>query len=118
MILIADDNPLMRKTIRSLIEDLDPKIVECSDGVAACFLYQVHRPDWVVMDVMMHPKNGLIATREIVQRYPSARIVVITHHSDAETGRHAFDAGACGFFGKEDLRPVRHLIMHSEVDQH
>lgn len=116
MILIADDNPLMRKTIRSLVEDLDPEIVECADGVAACFLYQVHRPDWVLMDVMMHPKNGLIATKEIVQRFPSARIVVITQQSDAETRREALNSGACEFFGKEDLRPIRALLSGTRSD--
>lgn len=110
MILIADDNPLMRKTIRSLVEDLDPEIVECADGATACLLYEKHRPDWVLMDVSMRPTNGLKATRKITSRFPAARIVIVTQHNDAETRQHAHAAGAYGFLIKDDLLPIRSLI--------
>ncbi|HEX8568077.1 MAG TPA: response regulator transcription factor [Pyrinomonadaceae bacterium] len=110
MILIAEDNQLMRKMIRSLVEDLDSEIIECADGEAAFNLYEKHLPDWVLMDVSMQPVNGLTATRSIIGKFPAARIVIVTEHDDEETREHAFTAGACEFLGKSDLRRLRTLI--------
>lgn len=115
MILIADDNHSMRKMIRSLVQDLDSEILECADGSAAVSLYEQHRPRWVLMDVSMHPVDGITATREITGRFPEARIVIITEHDDAETREHALHAGAWNFIGKEDLRPLRPLIGGNAV---
>lgn len=113
MILIAEDNPLMRKMIRSLVEDLASEIFECADGEAAVGLYEKHLPEWVLMDVSMRPMDGLSATRAIRARFASARVVVVTDHDDAETRRCAFEAGASEFFGKDHLLPLRALIKHS-----
>jgi CheY-like chemotaxis protein len=110
MILIADDNHSMRKMIRSLVQDLDSEILECADGSEAIRLYEQHRPGWVLMDVSMHPVDGITATREITGRFPGSRVVIITQHDDAETRRGAFEAGAFEFFGKDDLLPIRALI--------
>lgn len=93
-----------------MVKDLDSEIVECVDGEAAISLYEKHRPDWVLMDVSMRPVNGLSATRQIVEHFPAAKVVIITEHDDAETRRCAFEAGAIEFFGKSDLRPLRRLI--------
>lgn len=113
MILIAEDNPLMRKMLRSLVEDLASEIVECEDGEAAVSLYEKHLPAWVLMDVSMRPVDGLTATRAIIKRFRSARVVIVTEHDDAETRRSAFEAGASEFFGKDDLLPLRALIKNA-----
>jgi CheY-like chemotaxis protein len=113
MILIAEDNLLMRKMIRSLVEDLASEIIECADGEAAVNLYEEHLPAWVLMDVSMRPVDGLSATRAIIARFHSARVVIVTEHDDAETRRYAFEAGASEFFGKEYLLPLRSLIMQT-----
>ncbi len=113
MILIAEDNPLMRKMIRSLVEDLASEIVECADGEAAVSLYEKHLPAWVLMDVSMRPVDGLSATRAIRARFQSARVVIVTEHDDAETRRCAFEAGASEFFGKDYLLPLRSLIKNA-----
>jgi CheY-like chemotaxis protein len=109
-ILIVDDSPMMRQTIRSLLEDLDARIIECADGVEACSLYEKYWPKWVLMDVAMRPMDGFTATRAIVGRFPQARVVIVTQHDDAATRARAFQAGACAFIAKEDLRPLRPLI--------
>lgn len=118
MILIAEDNPLMRKMIRSLVEDLATEIVECADGKAAFSLYEKHRPDWVLMDISMRPTDGLTATKEIVKKFPQARILIVTDHDDAETREHAIRAGACNFFCKDNLLPLRPLISGQAVPDH
>lgn len=113
IILIAEDNPLMRKMIRSLVEDLASEIVECADGEAAVNLYEKHLPAWVLMDVSMRPVDGLSATRMIISRFQMARVVIITDHNDAETRCFALDAGAYEFLGKDDLLPLRSLIKQN-----
>lgn len=115
MILIAEDNQLMRKMLRSFVEDLDSEIVECADGNAAFDLYEKHLPDWVLMDVSMRPVDGLTATRKIVSKFLGARVVIVTEHNDEETRQHALEAGACEFFGKSDLRPLRRLISGQTI---
>ena len=110
-ILVVDDNSMMRKMIRSLLEDLGLRILECGDGAEACSLYETYRPDWVLMDLAMRPMDGLSATRVIVGRFPEARIVIVTQHDDAATRARAFQAGACAFIAKDDLRPLRPLIV-------
>ena len=110
MILIAEDNQLMRAMLRSLVDDIDPDILECSDGASASRLFESHRPSWVLMDVQMGEHDGLTATRAITDRFPSARIVIVTEHDDEATRKRAFEAGATDFFGKDDLMPLRSLI--------
>lgn len=113
MILIAEDNLLMRKMLRSLVEDLASEVIECADGEAAIALYEKHLPAWVLMDVSMRPVDGLTATRRITAAFQTAQIVIVTDHDDAETRNSAFEAGAKEFFGKDYLLPLRSLIQQT-----
>ena len=110
MILIAEDNPLMKKLLRAMVADLDAHIVECADGAEACRLFERHCPDWVLMDVSMRIMDGLAAARQITSRCPAAKVIIITNHDDAATRARAFEAGVYGFLGKDDLSPLRPLI--------
>ena len=53
MVLIAEDNPLMKELLRAMVADLDARIVECANGEDACRLYEQHCPDWVLIDGLM-----------------------------------------------------------------
>ncbi len=117
MILIAEDNPLMKKFLRAMVADLDALVVECADGAEACRLYEQHSPNWVLMDVSMRIMDGLKATRQIVSRCPSAKVIIITNHNDAATRARAFEAGAYGFVVKDDLFPLRPLISNFQPEQ-
>jgi DNA-binding NarL/FixJ family response regulator len=110
MILIAEDTPLMKKLLRAMVADLDEQIIECGNGAEACRLFEQHCPDWVLMDVSMQIMDGLAAARQIISQCPSAKVIIITNHDDAATRARAFEAGACGFLGKDDLSPLRPLI--------
>src|SRR5829696_6100648 len=110
MILIADDNAEVRRMIRNLVEDIDPDIVECTDGSAAVESYAIHHPDWVLMDINMQPLDGLTAARAIIEKYPDARIVIVSQHQDARTRDTALAIGAYAFVGKQDLMELRELL--------
>ncbi len=117
MILIAEDNALMRRMLCSMVEDINPNIIECDDGGAAISLFERHRPDWVLMDISMRPVDGLTATREIVGKFPGALVVIVTDHDDEATRVKAFEAGACEFVGKHDLLPLRPLLKGQAVPE-
>ena len=110
--LIVDDNSVMRRTIRHLVSEFAAKIVECDDGAKAFSAYQEHLPDWVLMDVEMHEKDGLTATREICATFSDAKIVIVTNHGDAKMREAARLAGACGFVEKENLLNLRELLIN------
>jgi CheY-like chemotaxis protein len=118
MILIADDNSDVRRMIRSLLEEIDADVAECSDGGAAIEAYDELEPDWLLMDINMLPVDGLTAMRTILEKHPDARIIVISQYQDARTRDTALAMGAYAFVGKEDLMSVRGLIgVETEVRQ-
>jgi CheY-like chemotaxis protein len=109
-ILIADDNPQMRRMLRSLVSDLAETIHECADGEAAVLAYAAIRPDWVLMDVMMEPLDGLAATRQIRSHYPDAKIIIVTNYDDANLQEAAMRAGATEYVVKKSLLEIRRLL--------
>jgi DNA-binding NarL/FixJ family response regulator len=122
-VLLADDQPLVRAGLRTLLE-LDPAITvagEASDGAEAVDLARRHRPDVILMDIRMPLKDGIEATREIVADAGLAgiRIIVLTTYELDEYVFAALRAGACGFLTK-DVRPDRlreavHLVTAGEA---
>ena len=104
-VLIADDHPLMRSGLRAMIgQEHDLSLAaEAEDGAEAVALYDLHRPDVVLMDLRMPRLDGVSAIRAIRGSYPEARIVALTSsEGDADIYR-ALDAGACGYLIKDTL---------------
>lgn len=100
----------MRRTIRHVVGEFADEIIECDDGAKAFAAYELHHPDWVLMDVEMHEKDGLTATREICAAHPEAQIVIVTKHDDAALRDAAIKAGACGYVMKENLLELHKFI--------
>jgi CheY-like chemotaxis protein len=111
-LMIVDDSDEVRRLLRTVVADVAAPIYECCDGGAACATYARHRPDWVFMDVSMAPMDGITATRQIVQAFPSARIVIVTQYDDVRLRRAAREAGACGYVLKDNLFEVRQFFDH------
>jgi len=101
-ILIADDHPVVRKSLRWLLET-DSRfsvIGEAEDGSLAIALVEQCHPDVVLLDLNMPNLNGIEATRIITSKFPGTRVIVLTMHGDEEYSRHAFHAGASCFLPK------------------
>ncbi len=110
--LIVDDNAVMRRTIRRVVEEFAGEIIECGDGAKALEAYQKNLPDWVLMDVEMSDKDGLTATREICDEFSSAKIVIVTKHGDTKIREAARNAGAIGYVVKENLLELHGIIKN------
>lgn len=109
-LLIVDDNPEMRRLIRAMVEDLVDELFECDGGVAAVAAYQELHPEWVLMDIHMKDGDGLIATNQITDAFPEAKIVIVTHFANTKMREAARKAGAVGFMSKDNLLDVRRFL--------
>ncbi len=102
-ILLVDDHALLRAGLRALLAGYpDFQVIgEAGDGAEAITLVNEHDPDVVVMDIAMPGMNGLIATREILQQHPTARILILTQYDNKEYVLPLLKAGAAGYVLKQ-----------------
>ena len=113
-ILIADDHPLFRGGLRSLLESVaETEVVgEAATGEEAVAAALSLLPDVVVMDINMPGINGIEATRRIRDEAENVHVLVMTMHDDDEAVFAAIRAGAHGYELKgaaqdETLRAIR-----------
>jgi DNA-binding NarL/FixJ family response regulator len=98
-VLVADDHPLFREGLRSLLADsLDTELVGvAADGQEAVELALRERPDVVVMDLRMPGLNRVEATRRIVAALPDVAVLVLTMVKEDASVFAAMRAGARGY---------------------
>ena len=97
-VLIADDIPYVRKTLKQILQNRGYRVVgEAENGDEAVRLYFETRPDLVVMDLVMPRMNGIDATRVILKRDPEAIIVILTAMTQENLVTEAIQAGAKDF---------------------
>jgi CheY-like chemotaxis protein len=109
-LLIVDDSDDIRRMLRAVVADLADPIYECRDGGEACAAFATHRPDWVLMDVSMASMDGVTATRQIMHRFPTARIVIVTQYDDVRFRLAAQASGARGYVLKDNVFEVRRFL--------
>lgn len=102
-VLIADDQALLRGSLRVLIETEPDLIVvgEAGTGAEAVSLVCTENPDVVLMDVRMPVMNGIEATRKITAQEHAPKILVLTTFDLDEYVYSALRAGASGFLLKD-----------------
>jgi two-component system, NarL family, response regulator LiaR len=106
-VLLVDDHAVVRKGLRALFER-EPGIEvvgEAEDGERAVLMVERLRPDVILMDLEMPGIGGVEATRQISERQPDSKIVVLTSHAAEEDVFPALRAGALGY-----------LLKHSAPD--
>jgi DNA-binding NarL/FixJ family response regulator len=103
-ILLVDDHAIFREGLKLLLEDQpDMRVVgEASTGLEAVSRLLELAPDIVIMDIKMPRMGGIDATREILRRVPSTKVIVLSMYSEEREITGAFKAGACGYVLKED----------------
>jgi DNA-binding NarL/FixJ family response regulator len=105
-IMIVDDHPFLREGVKAVVGgQADLTIVaEAATGEEAIGLYADHRPDIVLMDLQMPGMGGVLAISAIRDRWPDARIVVLTTYAGDAQALRALRAGASGYLLKNTLR--------------
>jgi len=101
-VLIADDHPVYRDGLASLLEPLPgiEVVARAADGIEAVEQARVTQPDVVIMDLQMPRLNGIEATRQVLAELPETGVLVITMGEDESTVFTAVTAGARGYLLK------------------
>ncbi len=106
-VLLADDNAVVRKAFRTILElEDDLEVVgEAKDGNQAVAMAKKLRPALVLMDVTMPLLNGLQATCQIHKAVPATKVLMLSAHGDEAYIKAAVSSGAMGY-----------LIKHTSAD--
>ncbi|OXS54386.1 LuxR family two component transcriptional regulator [Bacillus sp. V-88] len=102
-IVIIDDHQLFREGVKRILE-FEPSfnvVAEGDDGSEAMNLVEAHEPDVVLMDINMPETNGVEATRELMDKYPDTKVIILSIHDDENYVNHALKTGALGYLLKE-----------------
>jgi two-component system NarL family response regulator len=112
-VLLADDHLIVRMGLRSLLE-VQPDmtvVAEVAGGVEAVKAFAQHHPDITLMDLRMPDLSGGEATAAIRQKFPAARVLVLTTFDNDEDICRALEAGAAGYLLKNtDSGPLLETI--------
>src|SRR5262245_44105740 len=120
-ILIADDHPLFRKGLRTLLEsEPDFQVIgEAKTGEEAIKMADAQQPDVILLDLQMPDKTGFEAARAISAANPHIRILVVTLFQDDESIFAALRAGARGYIlkdaGEEEMLHALRLVALGEA---
>ncbi len=126
-VLIVEDQSIVRQGLKLMLEQ-DEKIrvvAEAENGEEAIKKMEAHVIDVVLMDIRMPVMNGLEATRKVKERWPDAKILILTTFNDDEYAIQALKYGANAFLLKtSDQNTLIHavyscfqggLTIHEEV---
>lgn len=102
-VLIVEDEPALRTTLVQLLQsEADLEIVaSVATGLDAVEIGRASKPDVILMDLQLPLKNGIDATRELVEGGFEGAIVVLTQLSDDDSLFSALKAGAIGYVLKD-----------------
>lgn len=102
-VMIVDDQALLAEGIRSVLEhDPELKVVAVAkDGLDALEKMREEAADVVLMDVRMPNMNGVVATKEIKDKYPGSKVIVLTTFDDSDYILSAINNGANGYLLKD-----------------
>ncbi len=102
-VLLADDHGVVRDGLRRLFEDTeDIRVVSIvGDGKQAVAEALRVNPDVIVMDISMPVMSGISATRDILERAPQSRVLMLSIHTSAEMIGQSLAIGARGYVLKE-----------------
>jgi len=97
-VLVVDDDPLIRKVVRAVLEANDVRVVEAPDGSTGLDVAATERPKVVILDVMMPGLNGVETCRRIDKSV--SRVLMLTARTDDYTENASYDAGADAYLTK------------------
>jgi two-component system, NarL family, response regulator NreC len=114
-VLLADDHSIVRRGLRSLLEDAGISVVaEAADGLEALRLCEEHRPELLILDVAMPKLNGIEVAARAQKLATRPGVIMLSMHADESYILRAVTAGARAYLLKsatdEDLLPAVHAV--------
>ena len=105
-VLVADDHPVVRDGVASMIQGQeDMEVVgEAAGGEEAIALFQTLRPDVMLLDLKLPDMDGIEVILRLRAGNPEARIIMLTTYTGDVQAKRALTAGAAGYMLKGSLR--------------
>jgi len=102
-VLLVDDHAVVRSGLRRVLEAEDDieVVAEAGDKRSAVFEARAHKPDVIVMDVVMPDASGIEATPAVLNEATDAKVLMLSMQDDPRYVREAFSVGASGYVLKE-----------------
>jgi two-component system, OmpR family, phosphate regulon response regulator PhoB len=98
LVLIVDDDEMIRRLVRTVLEADDFEVIEAKDGQEALGVIADKAPAVVVLDVMMPGLNGVEVCRQL--DHDNVKVIILTARDDADLAEQCMDAGADAFLTK------------------
>ena len=121
LLLIADDHKIFRDGVRALLQ-AEPHlevVAEAANGTEVLAALQAHSVDVVLMDIDMGDTNGIETTEQLVQEFPSVKVLVLSMHSDISYIVRMLEAGATGYIlkntGKEEMLTAINTVARGDA---
>jgi two-component system response regulator EvgA len=93
-VLLADDHSIVRRGLRSLLEEAGHSVVaEAADGLEAVQLVEEHQPDLLILDIGMPKLNGIEVAARTQKLARPAGVIILSMHADASYILRALAAG-------------------------
>lgn len=118
-VIVVDDDALSRRVVRDSLQAAGIVVIaEASGGREAVELAAYYKPDVVVMDLVMPGLDGVAATRQIIERAPDVKVVVLSSSESEELGLLTLREGASGFVCKTvGLDPLPEALRCAQAGQ-
>jgi DNA-binding NarL/FixJ family response regulator len=102
-LVLADDHPLFREGLKSLIARFEgfEVVAETGDGIEALEVIRQHRPDVALLDIGLPGLSGLDIARTLAAELPEIRVVIVSAHADPEYVQEALRAGVAAYLAKD-----------------
>jgi len=112
LVLVVDDDEMIRRLVRAVLEADEFEVAEARDGQAALALASETRPSVVVLDIMMPGLDGVEVCRRL--DHDQVRVVILTARDDPKLETEAREAGADAFMTKP-FAPMELLDLVGEL---
>lgn len=117
-LMLAEDHKLMRVGLKALFEEdgMFKVIAEATDGKEAVEKALIHKPDVILMDIGFNDINGIKASKMILEKEPSLKIIILTSHTDAKEVAAALSVGIYAFVIKDINTEILKMVIRSVHD--
>jgi len=115
-LLVVDDDEMMRVCVTAILAALGYDIVEAEDGLEALQVYQTRRAEisLIIMDIMMPRMDGIAATKVIKATDPTAKVILMSGHSEHDPAEAQADAFIPKPFRGKDLLELVQKVLQDE----
>ena len=112
-LMLIDDHLLVRAGFKRLLMTFEniAVVAEASSGEEALNLYKLHKPDIVILEIDIPGMGGIETIKRFLDKYPKAKIIVLTAHEEFIYLKRALAFGALGYLSKKSA----HQTLHDAV---